>query len=175
MFLCCPRNDWIVDCNCRRFSKYIWMSYWVETKCHSDNICCPRHILPDTFASKAAAVGEKYADNAIGNITGSNSVNVFLGLGLPWLIASIYHEVVGTENGFEMKDKSLSFSVLVFTICALSTLVMLMIRRYVGFFGKAELGGPDFARFLSSGILVILWLAYVGLATMQAYGKIDPL
>jgi solute carrier family 8 (sodium/calcium exchanger) len=48
--------------------------------------------LPDTFASKAAAVGEKYADNAIGNITGSNSVNVFLGLGLPWLMAAIYHE-----------------------------------------------------------------------------------
>ena len=47
--------------------------------------------LPDTFASKAAAVGEKYADNAIGNVTGSNSVNVFLGLGLPWVIASIYH------------------------------------------------------------------------------------
>ena len=131
--------------------------------------------LPDTFASKAAAVGEKYADNAIGNITGSNSVNVFLGLGLPWLIASIYHAVMGTENGFEMKDKSLSFSVLVFTICAVSTLAMLMIRRYVGFFGKAELGGPDFARFLSSGILIILWLAYVGLASMQAYGKIDPL
>lgn len=36
-------------------------------------------------------MNEKYADNAIGNITGSNSVNVFLGLGLPWLIASIYH------------------------------------------------------------------------------------
>ena len=50
--------------------------------------------LPDTFASKAAAVGEKNADNAIGNITGSNSVNVFLGLGLPWLIASIYHWAV---------------------------------------------------------------------------------
>ena len=49
--------------------------------------------LPDTFASKAAAVGEKYADNAVGNITGSNSVNVFLGLGLPWLLAAIYHEV----------------------------------------------------------------------------------
>ena len=49
--------------------------------------------LPDTFASKAAAVGEKTADNAIGNVTGSNSVNVFLGLGLPWTIAAIYHAV----------------------------------------------------------------------------------
>merc|ERR1719192_3141985 len=49
--------------------------------------------LPDTFASKAAAVGEKHADNAIGNVTGSNSVNVFLGLGLPWLMAAIYWEI----------------------------------------------------------------------------------
>ena len=47
--------------------------------------------LPDTFASKTAAVAERTADNAIGNVTGSNSVNVFLGLGLPWMIASIYH------------------------------------------------------------------------------------
>ena len=46
--------------------------------------------LPDLFASKQAAVGEKTADNSIGNVTGSNSVNVFLGLGMPWLIASIY-------------------------------------------------------------------------------------
>lgn len=46
--------------------------------------------LPDLFASKTAAVNEKYADNAIGNVTGSNSVNVFLGLGLPWIIASIH-------------------------------------------------------------------------------------
>lgn len=47
--------------------------------------------LPDTFASKAAAVQEKYADNAVGNVTGSNSVNVFLGLGLPWFIAAVVH------------------------------------------------------------------------------------
>ncbi len=47
--------------------------------------------VPDLFASRAAARNEKHADNAIGNINGSNAVNVFLGLGLPWLIASIYH------------------------------------------------------------------------------------
>lgn len=49
--------------------------------------------LPDTFASKTASINEKYADNAIGNVTGSNSVNVFMGLGIPWLIASIYWAV----------------------------------------------------------------------------------
>lgn len=46
--------------------------------------------LPDTFASMAAAQAEKYADSAVGNVTGSNSVNVFLGLGLPWVIATAW-------------------------------------------------------------------------------------
>jgi solute carrier family 8 (sodium/calcium exchanger) len=47
--------------------------------------------MPDTFASKMALLGSKHADDAIGNINGSNSVNVFLGLGLPWSMAAIYH------------------------------------------------------------------------------------
>lgn len=46
--------------------------------------------LPDTFASKKAAQESRYADEAVGNITGSNCVNVFLGLGLPWVIATLY-------------------------------------------------------------------------------------
>ena len=46
--------------------------------------------VPDLFASKQAATQEKTADNSIGNVTGSNSVNVFLGLGMSWLVATIY-------------------------------------------------------------------------------------
>jgi len=46
--------------------------------------------LPDTFASMTAARESRYADSAVGNVTGSNSVNVFLGLGLPWIIAAVY-------------------------------------------------------------------------------------
>lgn len=46
--------------------------------------------LPDTFASMTAARQSENADAAIGNITGSNAVNVFLGCGLPWAICSIY-------------------------------------------------------------------------------------
>jgi hypothetical protein len=48
--------------------------------------------LPDTFASKAAAVSDDTADAALGNVTGSNAVNVFLGLGLPFFIASAFWE-----------------------------------------------------------------------------------
>lgn len=46
--------------------------------------------LPDTFASKTAAQTSEYADSAISNVTGSNCVNVFLGLGLPWVISAMY-------------------------------------------------------------------------------------
>jgi len=49
--------------------------------------------LPDTFASMTAAKSAVSADSAIGNITGSNSVNVFLGLGLPWSIAVTFWSI----------------------------------------------------------------------------------
>jgi solute carrier family 8 (sodium/calcium exchanger) len=48
--------------------------------------------LPDTFASMTAAKSSEYADSAIGNVTGSNSVNVFVGLGIPWIISAVYAE-----------------------------------------------------------------------------------
>lgn len=49
----------------------------------------------DTFASKVAAIQDKYADASIGNVTGSNAVNVFLGIGLAWSIAACYHAFHG--------------------------------------------------------------------------------
>jgi len=61
--------------------------------------------LPDTFASKAAAVGDETADAAIGNVTGSNAVNVFLGLGLPWLLAAINWEGVDTDTSETWKER----------------------------------------------------------------------
>lgn len=51
--------------------------------------------LPDLLASKQAATDSTNADAAVGNVTGSNSVNVFLGLGLPWLLASVYYAMNG--------------------------------------------------------------------------------
>merc|ERR1719409_2352473 len=79
--------------------------------------------LPDTFASKSAAENDPYADAAIVNVTGSNSVNVFLGLGLPWMIGACVwagKEKVGGETQLmPVGADGLDFSVIVFTICAL--------------------------------------------------------
>ena len=54
--------------------------------------------MPDTFASRQAALQETFADSSVGNINGSNAVNVFLGLGLPWLIAAIYWAAKVTKH-----------------------------------------------------------------------------
>uniref|UniRef100_A0A6A7FQT2 Sodium/calcium exchanger 2-like isoform X3 n=3 Tax=Hirondellea gigas TaxID=1518452 RepID=A0A6A7FQT2_9CRUS len=124
--------------------------------------------LPDTFASMAAAKQEKYADNAIGNVTGSNSVNVFLGLGIPWLIASIYHKFKGTK--FIVKSGNLAFSVGLFTGLSVLCLGLIMARRYLGFFGKTELGGNKFGKYLTGVIMISLWFLYVMLSSLQSYG-----
>merc|ERR1712110_453957 len=123
-----------------------------------------------TFASKAAATAERSADNAIGNVTGSNSVNVFLGLGLPWMMASIYHAIKG--NQFEVKDEALGFSVLLYSITAILAIILLMLRRKLNIFGNAELGGTVTPKYVSGVLLVLLWFLYVLLSSLQAYDKI---
>jgi len=50
----------------------------------------------DTFASKVSAIQDPYADNAVGNVTGSNAVNVFLGIGIAWTVAAFVHMYRGS-------------------------------------------------------------------------------
>lgn len=127
--------------------------------------------LPDTFASRIAARQEKTADNAIGNITGSNSVNIFLGLGLPWVFATIFWATKGLP--FTVKAGELTFSVMIFTICSIICFSVLFLRRYLKWFGRGELGGPILPKYLTSGLYVTLWLIYIILSSLQAYGLIS--
>lgn len=94
--------------------------------------------VPDTFASKVSAVQDKYADNAVGNVTGSNAVNVFLGIGIAWSMAAIYHWNNGTK--FLVDPGNLGFSVLIFCVEALLCILVLVLRRRKSIGG--ELGGP---------------------------------
>lgn len=123
--------------------------------------------LPDTFASRTAAIQEKHADNAIGNITGSNSVNVFLGLGLPWFIAAVVHAVRGKP--FLVSKGNLGFSVGLFTGLCILTIGILMARRVLAVFGKAELGGPPVPRYASGAVMISIWMLYVLLSSFQTY------
>jgi len=145
--------------------------------------------LPDTFASKTAASQDAYADAAICNVTGSNSVNVFLGLGLPWMLGSIYWVAFGADDEYKSKYYCKSWSpsgglssytgsdaklvveagdlgksVAIFCGGAVICLTTLYVRRvFVG----GELGGPAGLKYATSGMFVSLWLLYVLLSALE--------
>merc|ERR1719283_335766 len=126
--------------------------------------------LPDTFASKVATINDETADSSIGNVTGSNSVNVFLGIGLAWCVAAIYHAANG--DVFRVEPGSLGFSVLIFCIEALVCIALMMFRRFNPNIG-GELGGPKGWRMITSCFCACLWMNYVLLSALQTYCHIE--
>jgi len=143
--------------------------------------------LPDTFASKTAAMMDPYADASIGNVTGSNSVNVFLGIGIAWTLAAFYWEfgertaaweqkfgqydcdvqkkitdVAGTTGAVFMAPAgSLWFNLMVFSLNAMCALQHLFARRKAN---GGELGGPKrgfMGQYFSASFLMFQWFIYV--------------
>jgi len=126
--------------------------------------------VPDTFASKTAAIEDETADNSVGNVTGSNAVNVFLGIGIAWTMAAIYWESQG--ESFIVPVGSLGFSVTVFCLEALCAILILLARRHPAVGG--ELGGPKIFKTISSSIFVFFWCFYVMISALEMYGVIEP-
>merc|ERR1719400_1041913 len=126
--------------------------------------------VPDTFASKTAAIQDETADASVGNVTGSNAVNVFLGVGIAWSMAAIYWAAKGQT--FDVKVGSLGFSVTIFCVEALIAIMVLLLRRNPAVGG--ELGGPKAVKTVTSGLFVCLWVTYAGVSAMEAYGVIQP-
>jgi len=128
--------------------------------------------VPDTFASKVAAVQDEYADSSIGNVTGSNGVNVFLGIGVAWSMASIYHAAKGTEEGFRVNPGSLGFCLTVFCILAVVAILLLVIRRSP-IMGGGELGGPPIQKKICATMFFGFWFLYVVLSALEQYCHIQ--
>lgn len=100
---------------------------------------------------------------------------MFLGLGLPWVIAAIYETSAKDENLPPQEGKNgkyyvpagpLGFSVVVFVVCAIICIVFLLIRRCTL---GGELGGSSMGRTLSAIFLISLWFLYIILCILQAY------
>lgn len=137
--------------------------------------------LPDTFASKTAAIHDEYADNSIGNVTGSNSVNVFLGLGISWTIGAVYWTMEDPtdkwrsrypdmapkhpEGAFIVMSDDLGFSVTVFLLCCVICIGILFVRRRTL---GCELGGSRPAKLVTSGLFIFLWFYYITLSSWKA-------
>merc|ERR1712150_162902 len=154
--------------------------------------------LPDTFASKTAALLDPYADNSIGNVTGSNSVNVFLGIGLPWMLGAVFWSMQGkgTDRWEEWRDKyifapgssvvadhpdgnvfvvlsgDLGYSVAVFSVAAVVSVGVIALRRLPLIGG--ELGGPTGIKYATSAFLVMLWFLFVILYIVKVMSNSGP-
>lgn len=124
--------------------------------------------MPDLFASRTSAVQDDTADASIVNVTGSNSVNVFLGIGLPWTLGAAYWSAQGRT--FRVNGGDLGFSVMVFFVGAIVALAVIHFRR-VRYGG--ELGGPVGPKILSGILFVLLWGFYVGLSVWQIAGEVS--
>ena len=112
-----------------------------------------------------AATQDQYADASIGNVTGSNAVNVFLGIGVAWSVAAIYWNAQGKP--FVVEAGSLAFSVTLFTIFAFIAISVLLYRRRAHIGG--ELGGPRGPRIATSAFFFCLWLLYILFSSLEAY------
>ena len=73
---------------------------------------------------------------------------------------------------FTVKAGSLTFSVGVYTLVSFVCLAVLFMRRYMKIFGRGELGGPRIPKYFTSVLFVFLWIVYVVLSALQAYGHL---
>lgn len=133
--------------------------------------------MPDLFASLAAAKMDPTADAAIVNVTGSNCVNVFLGLGGPWSMAAFYWSMQERVEGMEwetrfpemalrhpdkcvfvVNSRNLGFSVMTFSSAFCFAITILVLRRKL--FG-CELGGPEFPKWVSFCCFICMWAGWI--------------
>ena len=126
------------------------------------DVICPS----DTFASKVAAIGDEYADSSIGNVTGSNAVNVFLGIGIAWTIAAVKHAIYGSK--FVVQPGALAFSVTIYCIFAVVAISVMMLRRWHPAV-KGELGGPMKYRLPTTIFFITLWIVYIIVSSLEGY------
>ncbi|KAK8588229.1 hypothetical protein V6N13_087173 [Hibiscus sabdariffa] len=124
---------------------------------------------PDLVASKIAAERQLTADSAIANITCSNSVNIYVGIGVPWLIDTLYNFIAYGEALRIENAEGLSFSLLVFFCTSVGCISVLVIRRLIL---GAELGGPRLWAWVTSLFFMLLWLIFVVLSSLRVSGII---
>jgi len=131
--------------------------------------------VPDLFASLSAAKMEPNADASIVNVTGSNSVNVFLGLGLPYTIGAVYWMAKGPNDEWKARypdvvcsydakaclvvdSLHLGWGVLLFLSANLACISVLLLRRkLIG----AELGGPFFPKMMTGVGFIGFWCGFI--------------
>lgn len=127
--------------------------------------------LPDLATSRRAAESKrtKDADASISTLAGANAASVFIGLGLPWTIATVYHWAQYGESFFvgKLPTADITFALVLFLACSVICFMVLGLRRLII---GGELGGPKVSRVFSAIVMFFLWGAFITLNIMNSYG-----
>ena len=81
---------------------------------------------------------------------------------------SLLYLLQGTS--FYVPAGELAFSVLLYSIFAIICLGILIFRHYV--FPKGELGGATWFKYVCAAIMVVMWLLYIVISSLQVRKKI---
>jgi solute carrier family 8 (sodium/calcium exchanger) len=129
--------------------------------------------IPDTVSAykSATSTESKYADASIGTVAGSNAVAIFVGLGLPWVNATIYHWAKYGQSFYIGKQSTveITFALITFLGCSSVVYIILFFRRlFVG----GELGGSKVVRYISGCVMFFLWGFFVFMNVLHCTGII---
>lgn len=120
---------------------------------------------PDLVASMIAAHRQSTADSAIANIICSNSVNIYIGIGVPWVIDSFYNRFV-LKQQLKVPSLELGFTLDVYFITSVLCVIILIARRYLL---GGELGGPRKWAWATSVSFLSLWIIFLVLSCLRVY------
>jgi magnesium/proton exchanger len=96
-------------------------------------------------------------------------VNIYVGIGVPWLIDTLYNFIAYREPLRIENAGGLSFSLIVFFVTSVGCISVLVLRRIV--FG-AELGGPRLWAWITCAFFMLLWIIFVVLSSLKVSGFI---
>lgn len=100
----------------------------------------------------------------------SNSVNIYVGIGIPWLIDTTYNFIAYRGEPLRIQNAAgLSFSLLIFFLTSIGCIAVLVLRRITL---GAELGGPRIWAWLTSAYFMFLWIVFVVLSSLKVSGFI---
>ncbi|CAI5462644.1 unnamed protein product [Closterium sp. Yama58-4] len=121
--------------------------------------------VPDLLASRTAARLSPSADVAIANITGSNAVNVFVGLGLAWLIKAGYEKAVSGDSLFVPHLPNLEVSVIAFLCTTVVFVIIMGLRRNLA---GGELGGARGWAWLAFSLFILSWCGFLAVTAVMS-------
>lgn len=96
-------------------------------------------------------------------------MNIYIGIGVPWLIDTLYNYIAYKEPLRIDNAEGLSFSLLVFFSTSVACIGVLVFRRLTL---GAELGGPKVWAWVTCIFFMFLWLIFVVLSSLRVSGII---